>query len=186
MKRLFDILFSLSAIVILALPLCLCALLVKWSSPGPAIYWSRRVGQNDNEFLMPKLRTMSLDSPELPTHELHNPERYITGFGRFLRRTSIDETPQFISILLGQMSVVGPRPMIPQYFEIIEARRKAGVSKLKPGLTGWAQINGRDGISTDEKLAFEIEYLKRRSLFFDLVIVFKTVGFVLFGKGIKH
>ena len=125
-------------------------ILVKINSDGPALYWSERVGLCGKKFLMPKIRTMNVNTPELPTHKFEQPEEYITTLGKFLRRTSLDELPQLYSVLIGDMSLVGPRPMIPQYQELVAARQKAGVHLLRPGITGWAQINGRDEISTEQ------------------------------------
>ena len=186
MKRFFDILLSVLALLILAAPLLLLMALVRFTSPGPALYWSERVGRNGNIFKMPKLRTMEVHAPVLPTHELQNAETYITNLGKILRRSSLDELPQLYSVLIGHMSIVGPRPMIPQYTELVRRRQEAGVDQLRPGITGWAQINGRDMISTDEKFALDVDYLNRQSVFFDLHIVFRTFIYVFSARGIWH
>lgn len=186
MKRCFDILVSGLALLILAIPMLVVMGLIRITSPGPSLYWSARIGKGGTTFQMPKLRTMALDTPELPTHEFENPEAYITGLGRFLRKSSIDEIPQLYSVLAGDMSIVGPRPMIPQYEEIVRRRQKAGVDVLRPGITGWAQVNGRDYLTTGEKLVLDVDYLKRRSFFFDLFIIYRTFIYVFLGSGIRH
>ena len=186
MKRCFDILVSALALLILAAPLLILMALVKFTSQGPALYWSERVGRNSNVFNMPKLRTMSVHTPVLPTHELQNAETYITSFGKVLRRSSLDELPQLYSVLVGHMSIVGPRPMIPQYVELVLRRQEAGVDRIRPGITGWAQVNGRDTISTDEKFALDVDYLNRRSVAFDLYIIYRTFIYVFLGRGIWH
>lgn len=186
MKRCFDILISMSALILLAIPLLAMMSLVRLNSPGPSLYWSKRVGRNGQIFEMPKLRTMAVHTPVMPTHEMQNAESYVTSVGKFLRRSSLDETPQLYSVLIGHMSIVGPRPMIPEYKELIFCRQEAGVDRLRPGITGWAQVNGRDMISTDEKLALDVEYLQRKSLRFDLYILYRTVIYVFSGYGIWH
>ena len=186
MKRCFDILVSAMALLVLAAPMLFLMAVVKLTSKGPALYWSERVGHKGNIFNMPKLRTMTVHAPVLPTHELQNAEVYITKVGKFLRRSSLDELPQLYSVFVGQMSMVGPRPMIPQYEDLILRRESAGVDQLRPGITGWAQINGRDMVRTEEKLSLDIEYLERQSLLFDLYIMYRTVIYVLSARGIWH
>ena len=186
MKRFLDILFSSLALALCILPLLFLMAIIRLTSSGPALYWSARVGQHGKIFLMPKLRTMLEHTPLLPTHELDNSADYITSFGRFLRRSSLDELPQFYSVLIGHMSIVGPRPMIPQYEELVRRRKRAGVDNLRPGITGWAQVNGRDDISTDEKFALDEEYLFRQSIAFDLYIICRTFNYVFSGRGIWH
>ena len=186
MKRSFDILVSGFALLMFAAPLIVLMALVRLTSSGPSLYWSARVGKDGKTFQMPKLRTMAVNTPELPTHEFDNPEAYITGFGRFLRKSSLDEIPQLYSVLVGDMSIVGPRPMIPQYSEIVRWRQEAGVDMLRPGITGWAQVNGRDSITTEEKFALDVEYLHKRSFFFDLFIICHTFIYVFSGKGVRH
>ena len=163
-KRLSDILISIVAIIILAVPFLIIALIVKLSSKGPVIYWSRRFGQNENFFMMPKFRTMKINTPEISTDKLTIPENYLTPTGPFLRRTSLDEIPQFFSVLIGDMSVVGPRPVLHKENEVITRRNKLGINKLKPGITGWAQVNGRDNVTLDEKVKFDHEYLLKQNL----------------------
>ena len=177
-KRFIDICCASCGLVFLGVPLCLLMILVKINSDGPALYWSERVGLCGKKFLMPKIRTMNVNTPELPTHKFEQPEEYITTLGKFLRRTSLDELPQLYSVLIGDMSLVGPRPMIPQYQELVAARQKAGVHLLRPGITGWAQINGRDEISTEQKLALDLEYLNRCSFRLDVLILIKTAIYV--------
>lgn len=186
MKRCFDILLSLLALALCILPLLFLMAIIRLTSNGPALYWSARVGRHGKLFLMPKLRTMVVHSPVLPTHELNNAAEYITDFGKILRRSSLDELPQFYSVLIGHMSIVGPRPMIPQYEELVSRRHLAGIDRLRPGITGWAQVNGRDAISTDEKFALDEEYLLRHSVIFDLYVIYRTFIYVFSGKGIWH
>ena len=186
MKRCFDILVSAMALLVLAAPMLFLMALVKLTSKGPALYWSERVGRKGNIFNMPKLRTMTVHTPVLPTHELQNAEPYITSLGKVLRRSSLDELPQLYSVLVGHMSIVGPRPMIPQYAELIRRRHEAGVDRLRPGITGWAQVNGRDTISTDEKFALDVDYLNRQSVVFDLYIIYRTFIYVFSARGIWH
>lgn len=186
LKRTLDVVCSCLGLLILALPLLLLMLIVRLTSPGPALYWSDRVGRHGVIFSMPKLRTMNLGTPELPTHELPNAEAHITRLGRFLRRSSIDELPQLYSVLKGDMSIVGPRPMIPAYKDILAQRREAGVDVLRPGITGWAQVNGRDDISTDAKLALDVEYLQSKSVAHDLWIIYRTIIYVINRSGISH
>lgn len=186
MKRCFDILASASGLLVLSIPMLILMGLVRLTSPGPALYWSDRVGRDGLIFSMPKLRSMAINAPVLPTHELRDADIYITSVGRFLRRSSLDELPQLYSVLIGHMSIVGPRPMIPQYKELVARRQKAGVDKLRPGITGWAQINGRDAISTEAKFALDVEYLTRQSIVFDMLIIYRTFIVVAFARGIWH
>ena len=186
MKRSFDILVSAMALLVLAAPMLFLMALVRLTSQGPALYWSERVGRNGNIFSMPKLRTMEVHAPVLPTHEMQNADNYITKFGKVLRRSSVDELPQLYSVLIGNMSIVGPRPMIPQYVELIRRRQEAGVDQLRPGITGWAQVNGRDTISTEEKFMLDVDYLKRQSVTFDLYILYRTFIYVFLARGIWH
>ena len=186
MKRCFDILVSTMALLVLAAPMLFLMALVRLTSQGPALYWSERVGRNGNIFNMPKLRTMAVHTPVLPTHELRDAETYITTLGKILRRSSLDELPQLFSVLVGHMSIVGPRPMIPQYAELVRRRQQAGVDRLRPGITGWAQVNGRDTISTDEKFALDVDYLNRQSVVFDFYIIYRTIIYVLSARGIWH
>ncbi len=186
MKRSFDILFALAAAVVFALPMLLLALAVRLSSRGPALYWSDRVGQHGRMFRMPKFRTMKIDTPAVATHLLPNPEAHMTPIGAFLRKTSLDELPQLWSILKGDMSLVGPRPALFNQHDLIALRSQHGVDALVPGLTGWAQVNGRDDLPIPQKVALDREYLLRRSFLFDLRILGLTALRVLRGDGVSH
>lgn len=161
-------------------------LVIKLDSKGPVIYWSERVGRFGRPFFMPKFRTMDIETPEMPTDQLVDPQRFITSCGRWLRKFSIDELPQLVSVLRGDMSLVGPRPMIPKLTGLVEIRRQAGVDALRPGITGWAQINGRDDLSEEEKVAFDVEYLLQQSLLFDIKIILKTFVYVIRAKSVWH
>lgn len=186
LKRIFDIVFSLLVLLICSLPILVIAAAVRLTSQGPAIYWSDRVGKDNAIFRMPKFRTMKIDTPAVATHLMTDPDKYLTRVGKFLRRTSLDELPQIWSILLGDMSVVGPRPALFNQDDLVELRTAAGVDKLRPGLTGWAQINGRDELPIPEKVKLDAEYLERKSFLFDLKIVLLTFSRVLHRKGVAH
>ncbi len=186
MKRLFDLLLALLTTLLLLLPIVIVSLLVRFTSPGPILYWSDRVGRKNLLFKMPKFRSMKMGTPAVATHLLSNPDAYLTPVGSFLRRSSLDELPQLWSILRGDMSVVGPRPALFNQHDLIELRTKAGIHQLTPGLTGWAQINGRDELPIPEKVALDIEYLHRQSLVFDIKIVFLTAWKVLSRDNITH
>lgn len=185
-KRVFDVLVALP-LLLLALPLLIfLAILIRATSRGPALHWSDRVGRNNRIFRMPKFRTMSINAPQLPTHLLANPDSYLTPIGRFLRRTSLDELPQLCSILKGDLSFVGPRPALFNQEDLVVLRTQRGIHALVPGLTGWAQVNGRDELTIPVKVRFDYEYLQRRSFKFDLKIIGLTVVKVFRGEGIKH
>lgn len=186
MKRVFDFTIAAIASAVLALPLALIALLVRLTSPGPAIYWSDRVGRDNAIFRMPKFRTMRVDTPAVATHLLQRPEQYLTPIGALLRRTSLDELPQLWSILVGDMSFVGPRPALFNQHDLIALRTERDVHRLVPGLTGWAQINGRDELAIPDKVALDAEYLRRRSLAFDLRILVLTAWRAAVGTGVAH
>jgi O-antigen biosynthesis protein WbqP len=186
MKRGFDLAASGLGLAVLGLPMLGIAVLVRLSSPGPAVYWSQRVGRNNVLFAMPKFRSMRIDTPEVATHLLADPGRWITPIGRILRRTSLDELPQLWSIFRGHMSFVGPRPALHSQEDLITLRTVVGVHQLKPGLTGWAQINGRDDLPLEDKLKFDWQYLKRRSFAFDLRILAATVIPVLSARGVRR
>lgn len=186
MKRAFDLLFVVCVGVWLLVPIGLIALLVRWTSPGPALYWSDRVGRNNRIFKMPKFRSMRLDTPAVATHLLSDPDKYLTPVGPFLRKSSLDELPQLWSIFRGDMSLVGPRPALFNQHDLIQLRTQAGVEKLVPGLTGWAQINGRDELPIPDKVRLDAEYLLRQSLGFDLKIIFLTLWRVLRRDGVNH
>ena len=186
MKRFFDLTLALLALVILMIPIVLVALLVKASSPGPALYWSDRVGRHNRLFRMPKFRSMRIDTPAVATHLLENPQAWLTPVGPFLRKSSLDELPQLWSILRGDMSFVGPRPALFNQDDLIALRTACGVHALVPGLTGWAQINGRDELPIPEKVRLDAEYLARKSLAFDIRILWLTFVKVLRRDGVSH
>jgi len=185
-KRLLDILLALAGALVLALPLAVIACAIKLTSRGPVLYWSQRVGRDNVLFPMPKFRSMFTDAPTVATHLLDDPGRWITPLGRFLRRTSLDELPQLWSILVGDMSVVGPRPALYNQHDLIQLRTEAGVHVLRPGLTGWAQVNGRDELAIPDKVAFDAWYLQHQSLRLDLRILVLTVAKVSGGDGVSH
>lgn len=185
-KRLFDLILALVVSVGLALPCFLVWLAVYLTSLGPALYWSDRVGRHNRIFRMPKFRTMHVGTPAVATHLLNGPTGYLTPIGSFLRKTSLDELPQLWSILKGDMSFVGPRPALFNQDDLIALRTEHGVHKLVPGLTGWAQVNGRDELPIPEKVRLDVEYLHRRSIRFDLYILWRTVLNVLRRDGISH
>lgn len=186
MKRAFDLLLGLAALVVLLLPIALIALAVCLTSPGPVFYWSHRVGRNNYIFNMPKFRSMRVDTPVVATHLLSDPNAYLTSIGSFLRKTSLDELPQLWSILRGDMSFVGPRPALYNQDDLITLRTEQGVHELVPGLTGWAQVNGRDELPISEKVNLDVEYLRRQSLSFDLWILWLTFVKVLQRDGVSH
>lgn len=186
MKRIFDLINALLGLLVLLIPIFLVAIAVKITSKGPIIYWSNRVGRFNKIFQMPKFRTMKVDTPVVATHLLNDPQNFLTPIGSFLRKTSLDELPQIWSILKGDMSLVGPRPALFNQEDLIELRTKNGVDKVLPGLTGWAQINGRDELPNSEKVKYDVEYLNRQSLLFDLKIIFLTVLKVIKRDGVVH
>jgi len=186
MKRLFDLTMSLSAAMVLAIPMLIVAILVKLTSPGPALYWSNRVGRNNEIFKMPKFRTMRIDTPAVATHLLNNPDRWLTPVGKFLRKSSLDELPQLWSILVGDMSVVGPRPALFNQDDLVALRTAKGVHMLTPGLTGWAQVNGRDELPIPVKVEFDEYYLKNHSFILDMKIIFQTAVKVVRREGVTH
>jgi len=185
-KRLFDLLLALCAAIVLALPVALTALAVRLASPGPALYWSDRVGRSNQIFRMPKFRSMRVGTPAVATHLLTNATSHLTPIGGFLRKSSLDELPQLWSILVGDMSFVGPRPALFNQHDLIELRTAQGVHELTPGLTGWAQVNGRDELPIPNKVALDTEYLRRQSLGFDLRILWMTFVKVLRRDGVSH
>lgn len=186
MKRLFDFLLAVAAAAVLAVPVLLVALAVRLTSPGPALYWSDRVGRHNAIFKMPKFRSMRVGTPAVATHLLADPKAHLTPIGSFLRKSSLDELPQLWSILVGDMSFVGPRPALFNQHDLIELRTQSGVHDLVPGLTGWAQINGRDELPIPAKVRLDVEYLQRRSLGFDLWILWQTFVKVIRRDGITH
>jgi O-antigen biosynthesis protein WbqP len=185
-KRLFDLAAVLFAVVLLALPILIVTLAVRLTSTGPALYWSDRVGRHNRIFKMPKFRSMRIDTPAVATHLLQNPDHWLTPIGSFLRKSSLDELPQLWSILKGDMSFVGPRPALFNQDDLIALRTERGVHELVPGLTGWAQVNGRDELPIPQKVDLDAEYMERRSLLFDLKILWMTALKVRAGAGVSH
>lgn len=186
MKRLFDLLLAVLASLILIIPCAVVAALVRITSPGPVLYWSDRVGRYNSIFGMPKFRSMRVGTPAVATHLLSDPDSHLTPIGSFLRKSSLDELPQLWSIFKGDMSFVGPRPALYNQHDLIELRTRSGVHALVPGLTGWAQINGRDELPISQKVALDIEYLRRKSIGFDIYILFQTVLKVIMRSGVTH
>jgi len=186
MKRFFDIFCSILALTVFLLPIVFVFLIVKFSSKGPALYWSDRIGVNNAIFRMPKFRTMQMETPVVATHLLSESAQYLTPVGSFLRKSSLDELPQLWSILVGDMSFVGPRPALFNQDDLIALRTQYGVNQLVPGLTGWAQVNGRDELSIPVKVRFEVEYLQRQSFWFDMKIIFLTFLNVVRRTGVSH
>ena len=186
MKRVFDISLGCLAALVLFVPVLLVALAVRLTSPGSALYWSDRVGRNNVIFKMPKFRSMRVGTPAVATHLLADPATHLTPIGSFLRTSSLDELPQLWSILVGDMSFVGPRPALFNQHDLIALRTQQNVHTLVPGLTGWAQINGRDELPIPEKVELDVQYLQCRSLWFDICILWKTVLKVLKHEGVKH
>ncbi len=186
MKRTLDVLLAVTSLLVLALPMAVIALLVKATSRGPVLYWSDRIGRNNRSFSMPKFRTMKVAAPEVATHLLLDARAWITPVGRILRATSLDELPQLWCILKGQMSFVGPRPALFNQHDLVGLRSAAGVQRLSPGLTGWAQINGRDELSIPDKVVLDAYYLSHQSLLFDLKILLLTFVRVLRREGIAQ
>lgn len=186
MKRAFDLILAIFLLVVLAIPVLVLALLVRATSPGPALYWSDRVGRNNTIFRMPKFRSMRMGTPAVATHLLRDPGQYLTPIGSFLRKTSLDELPQLWSVLIGDMSFVGPRPALFNQDDLVALRSQCGVHKLVPGVTGWAQVNGRDELPIPEKVKLDLEYLQRQSLWFDLRILWLTLVRVVRKEGVSH
>ena len=186
MKRLIDFGLAALAACFLSIPIALIALLVRATSHGPALFWSDRVGRHNRIFRMPKFRTMRVETPAVATHLLSDAEARLTPIGGFLRKTSLDELPQLWSILRGDMSFVGPRPALFNQDDLIALRTAQGVDALVPGLTGWAQVNGRDELPIPEKVRLDVEYLRRRSLWFDVQILWRTLFKVIMGDGVTH
>lgn len=186
MKRVFDFSGAAILLVIFSLPIVLISIAIKITSRGPAIYFSDRVGIYNKIFKMPKFRSMRVDTPAVATHLLDNPDNYVTPLGRFLRRTSLDELPQLWCILIGDMSFVGPRPALFNQYDLIKLRTDCGVSRILPGLTGLAQVSGRDNLSTEDKVKFDLIYLNKKSIIFDMLIFWKTILKVLKKEDVVH
>jgi len=186
MKRLFDFLLSAILIIILAIPMVLVAIAVRLTSKGPILFWSNRIGKGNVTFKMPKFRSMRVDTPAVATHLMTNPEQFLSPIGKQLRKYSIDEFPQLFSILKGDMSFVGPRPALFNQHDLIALRTEKRVNQLVPGLTGWAQVNGRDELPIPEKVVFDVEYMERRSFWFDMKILWMTFLRVVKRDGVSH
>ena len=186
MKRLFDLILALCAAVVLVLPVAVVAVAVRLTSAGPALYWSDRVGRGNKIFKMPKFRSMRVGTPAVATHLLADAKSHLTPIGSFLRKSSLDELPQLWSILVGDMSFVGPRPALFNQHDLIALRTQHGVHELVPGLTGWAQVNGRDELPIPDKVKLDVEYLQRQSLWFDIRILWLTFVKVLRRDGVSH
>lgn len=186
MKRIFDLVLGLVAATVLLVPVSIVALLVRLTSPGPALYWSDRVGRQNRIFKMPKFRSMRVGTPAVATHLLVNPNEHLTPIGSFLRKSSLDELPQLWSILAGDMSFVGPRPALFNQHDLIELRTQKGVHILVPGLTGWAQVNGRDELPIPQKVELDAEYLQRQGFWFDIKILWLTFLKVVKRDGVSH
>ncbi len=186
MKRLFDLMLGLTAAALLLVPIAIVAVLVRLTSPGPALYWSDRVGRYNKIFKMPKFRSMRVGTPAVATHLLADPKVYLTPIGSFLRKSSLDELPQLWSILVGDMSFVGPRPALFNQHDLIELRTQKNVHALVPGLTGWAQVNGRDELPIPQKVALDAEYLRRQGFWFDIKILWLTFLKVVQRDGVSH
>lgn len=186
MKRVFDLVLGLLATVVLLMPIVVVALLVRLTSPGPALYWSDRVGRNNVIFKMPKFRSMRVGTPAVATHLLADPRSHLTPIGSFIRKSSLDELPQLWSILVGHMSFVGPRPALFNQQDLIELRTSLGVHTLVPGLTGWAQVNGRDELPLHQKVALDAEYLAKQGFWFDINVLWLTFVKVVQRDGVSH
>jgi O-antigen biosynthesis protein WbqP len=185
-KRALDMAGAAAGLVLLSPLLLALGLAIRLESPGPALHWSRRVGRDNRIFRMPKFRSMRVGAPNVATHLLEDPDQWVTPIGRFLRRTSLDELPQLWSVLVGEMSLVGPRPALFNQDDLVALRTAGGVHRLRPGLTGWAQVNGRDELPIPQKVKLDIEYLERRSLGLDLQILAATARAALTGRGVTH
>lgn len=186
MKRAFDIALALLLIPVVLPLVALCAIVIRMDSPAPVFHISRRVGRKNRIFNMPKFRTMLVSTPQVATHLLVNPSNHLTRAGGFLRKTSLDELPQIWSVLLGDMSFVGPRPALFNQHDLVQARTRLGIDSLRPGITGWAQINGRDDISLEKKVELDREYLAKKSFLLDLKILLKTAWKALALEGVSH
>jgi len=186
MKRFFDVIVAIFLLIFFLIPMIVVSILIKLTSKGPVLYWSDRVGRNNTIFRMPKFRSMRIDTPPVATHLMDEPDRYITTVGRFIRKTSLDELPQILSVLKGDMSFVGPRPALFNQDDLVALRTSKGIHALVPGITGWAQINGRDELPIPVKVDYDLYYLEHRSFMFDLKILIMTLSNVIIGKGVTH
>jgi O-antigen biosynthesis protein WbqP len=186
MKQILDLLLGIAVFLLLVIPMLLISISVRISSKGPVLYWSDRIGKNNKIFKMPKFRSMLTDTPAVATHLLDNPDAYLSPIGGFLRRSSLDELPQLLSVFKGDMSFVGPRPALFNQDDLIALRKEKGVDKLLPGITGWAQVNGRDELSIPDKVALDVEYLNHQSFWFDMKILWMTFLKVIKRDGVSH
>jgi O-antigen biosynthesis protein WbqP len=186
MKLLFDLFLGFLVLVLLLIPMVVLAIIIRLTSKGPSFFWSDRVGKHNKIFKMPKFRSMLIDTPIVATHLLDNPDSYLSPIGRLLRRSSFDELPQLLSVLKGDMSFVGPRPALYNQYDLINLRSEKGVDKLLPGITGWAQVNGRDDLSISDKVVLDVEYLNRKSFLFDIKILWMTVLKVVKRDSVSH
>ncbi len=186
MKRIFDLFFGVMLFTLLSIPMLLIAIVIRLTSKGLSLYWSDRIGKNNGIFKMPKFRSMLIDTPTVATHLLDNPDAYLSPIGGFLRRSSLDELPQLLSVLKGDMSFVGPRPALFNQDDLIALRIGKGVDKLLPGITGWAQVNGRDELSIPDKVALDVEYMQCQSFWFDIKILWMTFLKVVKRDGVSH
>lgn len=186
MKRFFDLFLGIIILIIISMPMIFIAIVIKLSSKGPVLYWSERVGANNINFKMPKFRSMNVNTPIVATHLLENPSQFVSPIGKFIRKTSLDELPQIFSVLEGKMSLIGPRPALFNQYDLIELRNKNGLEKLIPGITGWAQVNGRDNLTNFEKVMLDLEYFNNKSLILDFKILWMTVLKVAAAKEVKH
>ena len=186
MKRIFDLILAAILIIVLSVPMLIIIFAIRLTSKGPALYWSERVGLDNSIYKMPKFRTMRIDTPQIATHLMSNPEKFLSPIGVFLRQTSLDELPQLFSILKGDMSFVGPRPALYNQDDLIYMRTEKGMDSLVPGLTGWAQVNGRDELPIPEKVALDVEYMEKQSFWFDMKILWMTFLKVVRRAGVSH
>lgn len=186
MKRSLDILLGTILFLLAFVPMVLIALVIKFTSKGAVIFWSERVGRFSQKFWMPKFRTMQTEAPLLPSKEINLPQKYITPVGRVLRKSSLDELPQLYSVIIGDMSLVGPRPVLETHKDLVSNRKVFKVDGFRPGMTGWAQINGRDELDDEQKIALDVEYVERASTLFDLFILWKTLFYVIRSRDIQH
>jgi O-antigen biosynthesis protein WbqP len=185
-KRTFDLILSIVLLLVSAGPMILLAIAIKLTSKGPVLHWSKRVGRNNKIFLMPKFRSMKIDTPQIATHLVKDPKQFLTPIGQFLRKSSLDELPQLLSVLTGDMSFVGPRPALFNQDDLVELRTQKSIENLRPGITGWAQINGRDELPIPVKVEFDEYYLKNQSLLLDLKIIIQTFFKVFRADGVSH
>ncbi len=186
MKRIIDLFLGIVIFILLAIPMLVITIVVRSTSKGPSLYWSDRIGKDNETFEMPKFRSMRIDTPAVATHLLNNPSAYLSPIGGFLRRSSLDELPQLFSVLRGDMSFVGPRPALFNQDDLIVLRKEKGTDKLLPGITGWAQVNGRDILSVTDKVDLDVEYMHRQSFWFDMKILWMTFLKVIKQDGVSH